>query len=454
MSEKIALVGFVNTEEILADTIKSQTPNTQVDGYELFPNEAFGRAVDERYPLYGVSEAGEFGLHHLNRLHKLSAFSYSAVNLGPIPAALITEDILHETGIDYVGPRRNELDYELDKTLITDIFPDKTNVLPPTLVLEDANNHTITCAIERLNSSVVVKFVGEYPKYYQDSETRRVRMLDEFHDRSELQEFASNSIDASGKVVFQKKIEGQQFSYTALVDGNGGIFRLGENICFKHRYDGETGPLGDGTGSISINNTLPDVVSNDDISYIEDKIVRPYATYLEEKLGRSPKTFLNIDLIKDSDGRVYLLEINNREPGGHTAASLLSGLETPLAEVLQATQEGRVNELSARYRLGAATVISAYPENFPYPFDDEANRPQIVIPKLRREDKVKIYTGWVDVDEDRIDSVLARARLSPTVLFSSHAQNLDEASRRVYERIHQVVPKGFDYRKDIGREKP
>jgi len=451
MSEKIALIGFVNTEEILTDTIKSQTPNVQVDGYELFPNEAFGRSVDERYPLYGVNETGEFGLHHLDRLQQIGGAAYNAVNLGPIPATLIAERILHETSIDYVGPRKNELEYELDKTLIAEIFPDATNVLPPTQILETYDRQTIATAIEKLGGDVVLKFVGEYPKYYQDSETRRVRMLSEFVNDSELQEFITNSIDASGKAIIQKKIEGQQFSYTALVDGNGGVFRLGENICYKHRYDGETGPLGDGTGSVSINNTLPGIVSEDDIAYIENSIVTPYTTYLGEKLGRYPKTFLNIDLIKADDGKVYLLEVNNREPGGHTAASLLSGLETPLAEVLQATQEGRVSELEARYRLGAAAVVSAYPENFPYPFDDENNRPQIVIPKLRIEDDVKIYTGWVDVEEDRVDSVLARAKLSPTMLFSSHAPSLDEATRRIYERMYQVVPRGFDYRKDIGQ---
>ena len=255
----------------------------------------------------------------------------------------------------------------------------------------------------------------------------------------------------SGKVVLQKRIDGQQFSYTALVDANGGIFRLGENICYKHRYDGETGPLGDGTGSISVNNTLPGLLDTTDINYIQNSIVSPYVTYLAEQLGRNPKTFLNIDLIKDKSGKIYLLEVNNREPGGHTAASLLGGLETPLTDALQATQEDRLAEIQPVFKQGASVVVSAYPNNFPQAFADESNRPILEIPKLKPRDKVRIYTGWVDVEEDRPDSVIARAKLSPTMLFTSHAPNLSEAANRVYRRITEIVPTGFDYRKDIGR---
>ncbi len=450
MSERIALIGFVNTEEIIADKIKTQTPDVQVDGYELFPNEAFGRVVDERYPLYGVNDGGEFGLHNLSKLSQLRSIGYAAVNLGPIPAALILEDILKKEGAEYVGPRRNELEYELDKTRITDIFPESSGVLPTTRILDNAQPERIRTAIKDLDGKVVFKFVGEYSKYYQDSETRRVRMMEEFKSREELHQFITNSVDASGKVVLQNRVDGQQFSYTVLVDGNEGMFRLGENICYKHRYDGETGPLGDGTGSISIDNTLPNLVTADDIKFIEDKIVRPYVGYLGNTLGRDPKTFLNLDLIKDSSGRVYLLEVNNREPGGHTMASLLAGLKTPLVDVLEATQTGRLREITPSFETGASVVVSAYPENFPYPFESEEHRPRLVIPKLKRADSVKIYTGWVDVEEDLEDSVVALAKLSPTMLFNNYAPTIKEATKSVYARMREVVPAGFDYRKDIG----
>jgi phosphoribosylamine-glycine ligase len=451
MAERIALIGFVNTEEILADTIRTQTPSVQTDGYELFPNEAFGRIVDNRYPLYGVDAAGEFGLHHLDSLEQIARLGYSAVNLGPIPAAMIAEDILVASGLDYIGPRKNELDFEIDKARITEVFPETSGVLPPTQVLETSDPVELSAALDELGGDVVLKFVGDYTQFYSDSETRRVRMIDEFTDSKELEEFVANSVEASGKVVLQQRIEGQQFSYTAIVDGQGGLFRLGENICYKHRFDGETGPLGDGTGSVSIGNSLPWMLGSRDISYIEKKIVRPYVEHLESTLGRSPKTFLNIDLIRDKQGKIFLLEVNNREPGGHTAADLLGGLATPLAEVLEAAQSGRLHELTPRYLPGASVVVSAYPANFPYPFTNEDQRPLVRIPKLQKDDRVKTYTGWVDVEDEDEASVLARAKLSPTMLFATHAPSLAQARNRVYRRIAEIVPEGFDYRKDIGK---
>ena len=148
MASSIALVGFVNTEEILADTIKQQTPEVIVDGYELFPNEAFGRLVDNRYVLYGVDNDGEFGLHNMDRLDALTKMGYSAINLGPDTAALVAGEKLDNANIDYIGPRGNELEIEIDKTKIVDIFPDKTKVLPPTKILENSDMKEVQSTID------------------------------------------------------------------------------------------------------------------------------------------------------------------------------------------------------------------------------------------------------------------------------------------------------------------
>ncbi len=450
MSEKIALIGFVNTEEILADTIKQQTPEITLDGYEVLPNEAFGRLVDNRYPLYGLNSSGEFGFHNLNRLEQLRE-GYSAINLGPIPAAFIAEDTLASAGVDYIGPRKNELTYELDKTKIVDVFSNNLGILPATRIIETSDMRQVNDALGSFAGKAVIKFVGDYPKYYQDSETRRVRLIEEFANPEELEDFVNNSIEESGSVVVQEFIDGQQFSYTCIVDGNEGVFRIGENICYKHRFDNEQGPLCDGTGAVAVNNTLPNLLSEDDLGGIERNIVRPYTAYLENEFNRAPKTFLNLDLIKDKSGRIYLLEVNGREPGGHTMANLMSGLATPLVEVLQAAQEGRLSELTPRFKEGASVVVSAYPENFPHPFENDEARPTITIPKLKPSDKVRMYTGWVDVEEESTDTVTVRPQLSPTLLFVNHAPSIEQARDNVYKRILEIVPSAFDYRRDIGR---
>jgi hypothetical protein len=451
MAERIGLVGFVNTEEIIADTIKRQTPDVVIDGYEVLPNEAFGRIVDNRYPLYGINESG-FGFHHLDRLEQIKHFGYAAVSLGPIPAAFIAGETMDSLDYDYIGPRRNEIGLELDKTKITDIFPENSGILPITRVLTSPTLKEIRGMQDAISGGIVWKFVGEYPKYYQDSETRRVRLPGEFESEAELLEFVTNSITESGTVVAQQFIDGQQFSFTCLVDGAGGIFSLGENICYKNRYDGDTGPLCDGTGAAAVNNTLPGTITQEDIKKITDNIVEPYVEFVGQTFGRMPKTFLNLDLIKSDDGIVRLLEVNHREPGGHTMANLLLGLETPLAEILQATNEKRLAELSPRYKQGASIVVSAYPNNFPYPFESDDARPTITIPKLKQGDDVRVYTGWVDVIDESDDAVTVKPQLSPTLLVANHAIDIQTARRNVYSRLADIVPYGFSYRTDIGKQ--
>lgn len=457
MSEKIALIGFVNTEEVLADTIHRQTPGATIHGYSLFPNRAFEHRTDEHTRLWGFNSEGEFGLHNLPALSNTDWSQYSAINVGPITAGTIAGGILQLRGVDYVGPRENELQYELDKTEIANVFPESSGILPPTRIVESADDASVAKAKTELGGNVVIKFVGDYTKYYDDAETGRVRMPDGFANEDERRQFMQNSINESGKVVLQKEVIGTQFSCTVVIDGNGSIFRLGENICYKHRNDGENGPLTDGTGSVSIDNTVP-ALSPEDITRIEEEIIRPYVTYLGDKLGRQPKTFLNIDLIKDSmTGKVHLLEVNNRQPGGHTMAGLLSGLDTPLFEVLQAAQEGRLMDVERKIKLGAGVVVSAYPSNFPYPFEDPDHRPTLRLPIAGRGDGDSVlYTGWVDVleEDEGAGMALVQPYSAPSVLVSSHKPTLAAARRAVYEKLKEIVPSdGFDYRRDIGRFK-
>lgn len=444
MSEKIALIGFVNSEEVLADIIKQQSPNVQVDGYVLFPNQAFSRAVDNAYSIDGENS-------DLGALASPSK-PYMAVNLGPDTAAQILEARLRKAGVSYVGARTEELNVELDKTKIFDIFPDSKGVLPPTAILESADEASVTAALTHVGDDPVVKFVGEYTDYYADSEYRRVRSLSEFDSNKELQEFLRNSIASSGRVILQKRIVGQEFSYTCLVDKNMDQFRLGENIFYKRRFEGDTGPLCDGTGSLAVGNTLPGVVGAEDVRYIQEDIVEVYVNKLADMFGQSPRTFLNVDLIKDEAGKVYLIEINNRQPGGHTMSTLLSGLKSPMAEVLQAAQEDRLTELEPAFKPGASVVVTVFPEISPNDFAEGAAKPTLTVPHNKAGDTTRLYMGWVNTLSENADSVTVESNLTATVIAVAHEQSLAQARASVYAKIAGlgIEGSGLTYRRDIG----
>lgn len=448
MSEKIALVGFVNSEEILADTVRRQSPDVVVDGYALFPNRAFERTVDNAYLLYEENEASPED----SELAQIQTRGYGAINLGPDTAVQLLEDRLKAAGISYIGARAVELDFELDKTKIFDIFPADTRVLPPTRILESPSHSAIQEALEYVGGDAVIKFVGDYSDFYDDSEYRRVRLTSEFGSREELVDFIEKSILSSGHVVIQKRVVGQEFSYTCIVDENFGQFRLGENIFYKRRFEQDKGPLCDGTGSISVNNTLPGILNSENIDFIQNNIVLRYAERLAEVTGRPPRTFLNLDFIKDDNGNIYLIEINHRQPGGHTMSTLLAGLETPLSEALFAAQEDRLNEIPPRFKQGAVVAVTVFPEISPNDFKESDQRPVLVVPRNHTGDKTRLYTGWVNVLEESDQSTKIESNLTATIIAATHETSLRKAREATYAKIRSLALEntGLTYRRDIG----
>lgn len=452
MSERLALIGFVNSEQVLADKIKQQTPDVIVDGYALFPNAAFERTVDNAYRLYEEDEIGPEDA----AISRIADLGYSAVNLGPDTAVLILEDHLKKSGADYIGATKNELAFELDKTKIFEIFPDSTGVLPPTRVIESSDGEEIKHALEVVGNDAVIKFVGDYSDFYDDSEYRRVRFADEFEDFNELRSFIANSISSSGKAIVQQRVTGQEFSYTCIVDRNFGQFRLGENIFYKRRFEGDAGPLCDGTGSIAIGNTLPGIIDPNDISFIQSEVVGRYIESIADGTGRAPRTFLNVDLIKSNGGRIYLIEVNHRQPGGHTMSTLLSGLDTPLSELLYAAQEDCLKELEARYKYGSSVAVTVFPEISPRDFGESDIRPEIVIPHNQDGDPVRLYTGWVDVIEENDRYSRVQSNLTATIIAVAHERSMESARQAVYEKISKLALSntGLTFRSDIGLAVP
>ena len=132
-------------------------------------------------------------------------------------------------------------------------------------------------------------------------------------------------------------------------------------------------------------------------------------------------------------------------------SNLLSGLETPLADVLQATQEGRLNELDAVYKLGASIVVTAFPVNSPNDFANDSDRPVITIPKYMPDDDVKIYTGWVDLMSENEKESVVKSNLTATMLFVNHSPSMELAREKVYRRINELALPGLAYRSDIGK---
>ena len=283
----IALFGNVNTEEIMARRLVQD--GAVVDGYLRFPNEAFARVCRKTRML-----SDEYV--HTQLVEDLRAEQYDVVHLGPDFIVPMVSDVLRAAGIHHIGATPDQLAYETDKRLIHEVFPDETGILSPSLILTEDSDEEMRAAIERIGPRFVLKFVGDYSQKYGGSPVGRVRFSGETIDAFPVMlEFVANSIEVSGVCIIEKLATGKEFSANYALDATGNFFRLGENICYKRRNNGNSGPMCDGCGSITIENTLP-FLNEQDITFIEERIVCPFQKHVRERTGTPLCALINIDL--------------------------------------------------------------------------------------------------------------------------------------------------------------
>ena len=369
--------------------------------------------------------------------------------MGPILASLKYSKLLHTAGIPHSGATEEQLRYELDKSALFEIFGFDSDILPRSKLIIDKNSIAVEDFTSMFPEGYVVKFIGDYTRKFKGSEVGRVRIGKEtLTDDEDALSFIHASLDVSGKALIQERLSGSEFSANYAVDGEGHIFRMGENICFKRRSDGNTGPMCDGTGSVTIGNTLP-FLTHDDITFIEDSIVKPFHAHVTEATGVPLCTILNLDLMKTESGEIKLFEVNCREAGGHSMANILSGLRSSLFEVLCHMQQGSLNTLTPLFAGTSSLVVSAFPSYFPEGVESEEDM-QIVEVNYAMPSDVKLYTGWVDVIDEHESTRTLKLRNSPNLLFEHSASSIERARRRLYPIIDATVQGRLDYRTDIG----
>lgn len=167
----MAIIGYVNTEEILVRKLAIEE-DVRVDGYLLFKNDAFASHCNKWVIIDKEYIASRFPF-------VIRGGSYGVVYLGPILASIWTSGVLRENKINHIGSTLRQLEFELDKTAITEVFPPITEILPLTIVFTEFDERRIRRCLEGLKGEYVLKFVGDYTKRYRGSEVGRVRLSGE-----------------------------------------------------------------------------------------------------------------------------------------------------------------------------------------------------------------------------------------------------------------------------------
>jgi phosphoribosylamine-glycine ligase len=436
--KKVAIFGFVHADEVIARWLKKSSENVVIYGYLLAPNAAFESVCDRVVILEGEILT--------NIAKSIVRENFDIVYLGPIPSILVCSNYLIEGGVDFLGPTISQLEYELDKSKIYEVFSSDTSILPTAKSLTSFNESEIFKTIDEFNRSYVLKFVGDYRKYYPESEVGRVRLSDETISESEILDFIRNSIESSGKAILQEKISGFDFSANYLVDAKENLFSMGENVCYKRKFDNDAGPMTDGTGAYSVAGSVP-FIDHEDQEAIRN-IVKKFVTYVNKKTGRKFKGLLNLDLIKSYEGNLKLCEINCREAGAHTLASLYNCLKNDLYVLLKHTFDGTLDQIQPEFNAVASVVVSAYPTYFP----KDVSREEFIQVRVSKKipNGINLFTGWVELLNDSEDFRELLLMSSPSLIFECYSDTLLNARELVYQAIETIVPKKLIYRKDIG----
>ena len=241
--------------------------------------------------------------------------------------------------------------------------------------------------------------------------------------------------DAGNRVVIEEYITGTECSVHALIDG--------ENYCLfptaqdhKALYDGNHGPNTGGMGAFSPSQTL----SADDLQSIEREVLQPFLRGIQAE-GIKYQGLLFPGLMLTKRG-LAVLEFNARFGDPETQA-LLPRLSSDLVELLEATLNGRLCEVTPRWSSAASVCVVLASKG--YPDRADTGKPIVGLTEAGALKDVLVFHAGTREQEDRIVTAGGRV-LGITALGDS----IRSARRKAYDAVGMIEFDGCYFRRDIG----
>jgi phosphoribosylamine---glycine ligase len=256
---------------------------------------------------------------------------------------------------------------------------------------------------------------------------------------------------AGQRVVIEKRIYGQEFSFFALVDGNG-FLTLPMALDYPRSDDGNRGVITGGMGAIS----HPPLESGELIAKVEAGILRPLLRCIaEQRLRYSGPIYLGCMLV---EGEPYLLEVNARM-GNPESQVVLTRIESDFVALCQAILEQRIadQKLVLNDLHFCDTAATQGPTKRGGPEGPEGDFPGWPFGALGRHFPV---TGLDTVDPSQCRVFIGQATYLPgTGLVTDggrvlHVVGFGDSPRQAAEHsqagIRNISFEGIRYRHDIG----
>jgi phosphoribosylamine--glycine ligase len=255
-------------------------------------------------------------------------------------------------------------------------------------------------------------------------------------DRKEAVAHGLGVIEAGGVVVVEEYLDGPEVSLFCLSDGRT-VVPLQPAQDFKRAHDGDQGP---NTGGMGAYTPLP--WAPDDLV---DTVVATVAQPTIDEMARRGTPFVGVlycGLALTSKG-LRVVEFNARFGDPETQA-VLAQLRTPLAGVLLAAAQGRLDEIEPLEweEGGAVTVVIAAKG---YPAAPRSGDPIGGLAEVEDEPDVHVlHAGTAFTDEGAL--VSAGGRVLSVV---GQGPTLAAARERAYKGVDYITLEGSHHRSDI-----
>ena len=338
-------------------------------------------------------------------------------------------DQFQQAGLKIFGPTKAAARLESSKSFAKE-FMARYGIASPGFAVCDSANQAIR-AVERFGFPAVIKADGlalgkgvVIAHNLQEAQLAIRRMMEE-------RQFG----DAGNRVVVEEYLQGTECSIHALVDGqNYYLFPTAQD--HKALYDGNHGPNTGGMGAFSPSPKL----STADLALIERDILQPFLRGIQAE-GITYQGLLFPGLMLTKRGPV-VLEFNARFGDPETQA-LLPRLSSDLVELLEATINGRLREVTPHWSSGASVCVVLASRG--YPDRAEIGKPIVGLPEVSALKDVLVFHAGTREQEGRIVTsggrVLGITAVGDSVL---------SARRKVYDAVGMIEFDGCYFRRDIG----
>ncbi|RUQ12206.1 phosphoribosylamine--glycine ligase [Corynebacterium genitalium] len=345
------------------------------------------------------------------------------VVIGPeVPLVAGAADALIEAGVPVFGPTKAAAQLEGSKAFAKDVMV-AAGVLTASATRVETTSD-VEAALDEYGPRYVVK----------DDGLAGGKGVVVTEDRAEAKAHAEAVLAAGNPVLFESFLEGPEVSLFCLVDGET-VVPLLPAQDHKRAYDNDEGPNTGGMGAYAPLPWLPE----DGVQTIVDTIARPVAEEMVRR-GTPYQGLLYIGAAWGPQGPA-VVEFNARFGDPETQA-VLSLLQTPLADVLLAVAQGRLDEVGElQWRDGFAAMVVLAAEGYP----QAAKTGGVVSGEALNDPSRVLHAG---TKEENGEYVAAGGRVLGVV---GQGATLEDAVAQAYQIIEGIELPGAFYRKDIAR---